>query len=87
MSGKVHHLVPLDLVVGEPENVANGHIKKRRPRRPTLSSVAKQVSQAAIEVARYDVKPDGTISIVPGKPTNDLNQVNPWDAVLPHERH
>jgi hypothetical protein len=83
MSGKVHQLVALDLVVGEQAN----NQKKRGPRKPTLVSVAKQASKAAIEVARYDVKPDGTISVVAGKPTNDIDQVNPWDAVLAHERH
>jgi hypothetical protein len=42
--------------------------KPRKPRRPTLASVAKQANKAAIEVKQYEVKPDGTVVIVPGKP-------------------
>jgi hypothetical protein len=40
----------------------------RKPRKPTLASVAKQASKAAIAVARYEVKPDGTVVVVTGKP-------------------
>ena len=40
----------------------------RTPRKPTLASVARQVSKAGIEVARYEIKPDGSITIVTGKP-------------------
>ena len=39
----------------------------RGPRAPTLASVAKQASKAAIAVARYEVKPDGTIIVTPGE--------------------
>ena len=43
----------------------------RRPHKPhklpTLASVAKQASKAAIAVARYEVKPDGTIIVTPGE--------------------
>jgi hypothetical protein len=42
--------------------------KPRRPRKPTLVSVAKQASKAGVEVARYEVEPDGKINVVPGKP-------------------
>ena len=61
-----------DLVVG------SGRKKPRRPRKPTLKSVAKQASKARIEVARYEIEPDGKISVVTGKPqpepTNDLDK-------------
>ena len=41
--------------------------RQRKPRRPTLASVAKQASKAGIEVARYEIKPDGTVVVVTGK--------------------
>jgi hypothetical protein len=50
----------------------------RKPRKPTLSSVAKQARKAAIAVARYEVKPDGSIVIVTTEgETTEAN--NPWD--------
>ena len=55
--------------------------KLRKPRRPTLASVAKQASKAAIPVARYENKPDGTIVVVTGMPSAN-NDTNPWDEVL-----
>jgi hypothetical protein len=45
--------------------------KRQRKARPTLASVAKQASKAAIEVARYEIKPDGSIVVVTGKATNN----------------
>jgi len=52
-------------------------LKRRRKPRPTLASVAKQASKAALAVARYEVKPDGTIIVTPGEPElADTN--NPW---------
>ena len=48
----------------------------RKPRRPTLVSVAKQASKAGIAVARYEVKPDGTIVIVTGQ--GESTEPNPW---------
>jgi hypothetical protein len=56
----------------------------RKPRRPTLASVAKQANRAAIAVARYEVKPDGTIVIVTGEP-EPTKPENPWLAELPKE--
>jgi len=37
-----------------------GERKPRKSRKPTLASVAKQASKVGIEVARYEVKPDGS---------------------------
>jgi hypothetical protein len=56
--------------------------RKRRP--PTLHGVARQAARAGIEVARYEVRPDGTISVVPGKPsgTTTPDDNNDWDSVL-----
>jgi hypothetical protein len=42
--------------------------RKRPRKRPTLAGVAKQAAKAGIDVARYEVAPDGTITIVIGKP-------------------
>jgi hypothetical protein len=56
----------------------------RTPRRPTLASVAKQANRAAIAVARYEVKPDGTVVVVTGEP-EPAQPENPWLAELPKE--
>src|SRR5262245_698672 len=49
----------------------------RRQRRLSLASVAKQARKAGIEVARYEVKPDGTVVIVNGQPES-AEPGNPW---------
>jgi len=55
--------------------------RKRRERKPTLAGVAKQVSSAGIEVARYEVKPDGTVVVVTGKTdTEQTNDLDNWFA-------
>lgn len=50
----------------------------RRPRKPSLTTVATQAAKAGLEVARYEVNPDGKITVVTGKvepePTNDLDK-------------
>jgi hypothetical protein len=51
----------------------------RKPRKPTLFSVAKQARKAAIAVARYEVKPDGTVVVVAGMPELSTES-NPWLA-------
>jgi hypothetical protein len=52
--------------------------RQRKPRKPTLASVAKQASKAGIDVARYEVKPDGTVVVVAaGKPA-PVEPENPW---------
>ena len=56
----------------------------RKSRRPTLANVAKQASKAAIPVARYEVKPDGTIVVVTGE-SEPAKSENPWLAELPKE--
>jgi hypothetical protein len=56
----------------------------RKPRRPTLTSVAKQAQKAAIAVVRYEVKPDGTVVVVAGAP-EPTEASNPWFADLPKE--
>jgi predicted alpha/beta-hydrolase family hydrolase len=68
----VHHLIAPDLVHGA--KLA----RQRKRSRPNLTSVAKQMAKAGLEVARYEVDPDGKISIVTGKSqpeqTNDLDK-------------
>jgi hypothetical protein len=55
--------------------------KPRRQRKPTLASVAKQACKAGLEVARYEVKPDGSIVIVTGKGEQQQgNDVDEWIA-------
>jgi hypothetical protein len=51
-----------------------------RQRKPTLASVAKQASKAAIAVARYEIKPDGTVVVVTGR--SESTEPNPWLADL-----
>jgi hypothetical protein len=66
--------MPLSPVTAKPR-------RKRRSRHPTLSSVARQVAKAGIEVARYEVE-DGRITVVTGKPSGVDNdtEFNEWDA-------
>jgi hypothetical protein len=62
--------------------LCNGMAKrKRRERKVTLASVAKQANKAGIAVARYEIEPDGKIIVVTGKPDDD-NSINPWLAEL-----
>jgi hypothetical protein len=59
----------------------------RKPRRPTLTSIARQAAKAGLEVSRYELDPDGKISIVIGKPGAETTISNPWDEVLKDGRH
>jgi hypothetical protein len=52
---------------------------KRRARKVTLASVAKQASKLGLAVARYEVKPDGSVVIVTGDP-EPTDASNPWLA-------
>ena len=74
------HALPLPADYG-PRTPAEG---ARKPRRPTLASVAKQANKAAIAVARYEIKPDGTIVLVTGQ-GESTEPENPWLAELPKE--
>jgi hypothetical protein len=55
--------------------------RRRKPRKPTLVSVSKQASKAAIEVRAYEVKPDGTVVVVTGK-SESTEPEDPWRADL-----
>jgi len=64
---------------GEDKRPAEAARKPRKP--PTLASVAKQASKAGIEVARYEVKPDGTVVAVVGQPEQQQsNEADEWIA-------
>ena len=61
-----------------------GKQRTRKPRKPTLASVAKEANKAALDVARYEIKPDGSIVIVAGQP-EPVAPKNPWLADLRKE--
>jgi hypothetical protein len=61
--------------------LSNNSHRQRKPRRPSLASVAKQASKAGIEVARYEIKPDGSVVVVTGEPESTSLE-NPWLADL-----
>jgi hypothetical protein len=72
-----HKLVASPLVVGNMPPTE----RKRRTRKPTLASVARQANKAGVEVARYEVEPDGKISVIPGQPKADpTNDFDRWLA-------
>src|SRR5262245_27073264 len=53
----------------------------RKLRKPTLPSVAKQANKAAIEVARDEIKLDGTVVIVTGQGEQQQgNELDEWIA-------
>ena len=55
--------------------------KPQPPKPPTLASVAKQAGKAGIDVARYEVKPDGTVIVVTGAgEQRQGNEVDEWIA-------
>jgi hypothetical protein len=69
------------VAVTRPDGTVVDHEKLARPRqarKPTLVSVAKQAAKADIEVARYEVKPDGTVVVVTGKAAA-APRGNSWD--------
>ena len=73
-----HVLVAEDLIVGAPTKP-----KRLRKRKPSLAEVLKQAARAGFEVARYEVDPDGKISVVTGKPGDvpkpESDTANEWD--------
>jgi hypothetical protein len=51
--------------------------RPRKPRRTTLTSVAKQASKAGIDPIRIEIKPDGSYVVDIGKP-EPVEPGNPW---------
>ena len=58
---------------------------RTRQRKPSLAGVARQEAKAGVEVARYDFRPDGTISIVTGKPV-DGSEIETDDTTASPDR-
>ncbi len=56
-------------------------------KRRSIKAAVDGVRASGIEVARFEIKPDGSITIVPGKPEMTETDVNPWDEVLNHGPH
>jgi hypothetical protein len=88
----VSHTINLHnrLVVEVPLGCGRNHIRKlvemalrgikparKRMRKPTLTSVAKQASKAGIGVRSYEIRPDNTIVVVTGEPEPAAPD-NPW---------
>jgi hypothetical protein len=53
---------------------------QRKPRKPTLTSVARAARKAGIDPARIEIRPDGTV-VVTDK--GEAAESNPWLADLP----
>ena len=56
--------------------------KRTRKRKPTLAGVARQAAKAGIPVAGYEVRSDGSIKIITGKPVRrqiDMDDTTPID--------
>jgi hypothetical protein len=68
-------------------DLVRGAKRKRGSRKPTLSSVAKQVGKANIAVKAYEMKPDGTVVAVLGEPETSTTNTNAWDEVLKNASH
>jgi hypothetical protein len=43
-------------------------VTRTRKRKPSLTSVMRQAAKAGVEIAAYEVRPDGTVNIIVGKP-------------------
>ena len=68
---------------GDVGKITNENLGSRtRKRRPSLASVARQAERAGIPVAGYEIRPDGTIKIITGKPDDEKPDPNEWDGVL-----
>src|SRR5262249_12993960 len=69
----------------QPASTTKRARRQRKPRQPTLVGIAKQASKTGIEVARYEVKPDGTVVVVTGK--DEQQQGNKFDKwIAKHAR-
>jgi len=55
--------------------------KQRKPHRPSLANIVRQVARAGVVVARVEVEPSGKITIITGS-GESASVTNPWDEVL-----
>jgi hypothetical protein len=63
----------------------NGPVKperRRRQRRPTLASVARQANRAGLAVAAFQVEPGKITVVVEGSKSDNAVEFNEWDEVL-----
>ena len=61
---------------------------QQRQRGPTLTTLIKQAEKAGKRVILATVRTDGSKTLTFGNADNEDNPtVNPWDAVLNHDRH
>ena len=75
----MQRLTSRDVVIADSGEDAEP-VKRSRQRKPTLAGVARQTAKAGIPVARYDVRLDGTIGVVVGKPVGsdiDMDDTTP----------
>jgi len=56
--------------------------RPKRQRKPTLSGVIRQMERAGLEIARCEYKRDGTVNVVPGKPSVDISDDTETPATL-----
>jgi hypothetical protein len=61
--------------------------QRTRRRKPTLARVAKQAVRAGVEVAGYEVRPDGTIGVVIGKPVGNVTDTDDTTTIDRSEFH
>ena len=78
-------LTSTDIVIDDSGEDAAVELVKRK-RRPSVSSVIRQMKRAGVEVAGCEVQRDGTIRIIGGKPgettpDNNDDDRNEWDTV------
>jgi hypothetical protein len=64
----LQRLSSTDVVIGDDGEDS----PRRRQRKPSLTSIIRQAAKAGVEIAGYEVRPDGTIKIVTGKPVGDI---------------
>jgi hypothetical protein len=79
----------LDASLAELVAKAKTFSPSRRRRKPTLASIAKEAAKAGLDVARYEVDPDGKIIVVTGKPGTENTAADDLDQELAdfQERH
>jgi hypothetical protein len=60
-------------------------VTRTRKRKPSVSSVIRQMKKAGVDVAGCEVQRDGTVRVISGKPgettTTDNDNKNEWDTL------
>jgi hypothetical protein len=77
---RLQRLAPTDVVVGDAPP-SGAEEPKRRKRRPTIASIARQAANAGLVIVRVEFDVDGRIvGVVMGK--SDEAKPSEWDGVL-----